>query len=177
MPIISPLSREHDRTGFDCGVPELNSFLRTTARQHGNKGISRTFVLAEPKKPSFIIGYFTLTLCEVHMEYLPDKYAMKYPAHFLPAVRLARLAVDLKFQGKGNGGLLLADAIRRTVLVAEQAGTIGLFVDAKNDYARQFYEKFGFVALRNHILQLFLPLDTLRKALQLRTKKSSFLMV
>lgn len=160
MPEIVPLARHHDRTRFDCGVPELNSFLKATARQHSDKGISRTFVLSDQEKP--ILGYFTLTLCEVRMEHLPATYAKKYPQHGLPAVRLARLAVSRKYQRKGYGGLLLAEAIHRTILIAEQAGLIGLFVDAKDERAHKFYERYGFVSLPDHVLQLFLPLETLR---------------
>jgi len=163
VPEIVSLSRNHDRSRFDCGVPALNAFLKATARQHGVKGISRTFVLSEREKPATILGYFTLTLCEVRMADLPTKYVKKYPQHGLPAVRLARLAVSRKYQGKGYGGLLLADAIHRTVLIAEQAGVIGLFVDAKDECARLFYEHYGFVALPDHDLQLFLPLETLRR--------------
>jgi ribosomal protein S18 acetylase RimI-like enzyme len=165
VPVITPLTRNHDRSWFDCDVPELNSFLKATARQHGNKGISRTFVLSEPERPAFILGYFTLTLCEVRTEHFPERYAKKYPSHGLPAVRLARLAVDRKCQRQGYGCLLLADAIRRTILVAEHAGVVGLFVDAKSDSARGFYEKYGFVALRGHESQLFLPIETLLAAL------------
>jgi len=160
VPEIVPLARHHDRTRFDCGVPELNSFLKATARQHSDKGISRTFVLSDQEKP--ILGYFTLTLCEVRMEHLPATYAKKYPQHGLPAVRLARLAVSRKYQRKGYGGLLLAEAIHRTILIAEQAGLIGLFVDAKDERAHKFYERYGFVSLPGHVLQLFLPLETLR---------------
>ena len=162
MPEIVPLARHHDRSRFDCGVPELNSFLKATARQHGDKGISRTFVLSDQEKPATIIGYFTLTLCEVRTENLPATYANKYPQHGLPAVRLARLAVSGKYQRKGYGGLLLAEAINRAVLIAEQAGLIGLFVDAKDERAHKFYERYGFVSLPGHALQLFLPLETLR---------------
>ncbi len=164
MPEIVSLSRNHDRAGFDCGVPELNSFLKATARQHSDKGISRTFVLSEQERPTVIFGYFTLTLCEVRTEHLPAAYAKKYPQHGLPAVRLARLAVSRKYQGKGYGGLLLAEAVHRTVLIAEQAGVIGLFVDAKEERAHKFYERYGFVSLPGHVLQLFLPLETLRLA-------------
>ncbi len=164
MPEIVSLSRNHDRAGFDCGVPELNSFLKATARQHSDKGISRTFVLSEQERPTVIFGYFTLTLCEVRTEHLPAAYAKKYPQHRLPAVRLARLAVSRKYQGKGYGGLLLAEAVHRTVLIAEQAGVIGLFVDAKEERAHKFYERYGFVSLPGHVLQLFLPLETLRLA-------------
>jgi hypothetical protein len=65
VPEIVSLARYHDRSRFDCGVPELNSFIKATARQHGDKGISRTFVLSDQEKPATILGYFTLTLCEV----------------------------------------------------------------------------------------------------------------
>ena len=130
-----------------CGVPELNSFLKATARQHSDKGISRTFVLSDPERPATIFGYFTLTLCEIIMDHLPSAYAKKYPHHGLPAIRLARLVVSKKYQGKGCGGLLLAEAIHRTVLIAEQAGLIGLFADAKDERAHKFYEN-GQVAKR-----------------------------
>lgn len=119
---IESLSREHNRTAFDCGVAELNAFLRATARQHGEKGFSRTFVLTESDKPTAILGFFTLTLCEIKAEYLPPFYAKMYPDHRLPAVRLARLAVSLRHQGRGFGSLLVAEAVHRTVLIAEQAG-------------------------------------------------------
>lgn len=161
---IIPISRGHDRSGFDCGVPELNNFLKVTARQHARKGISRTFVLTEPEKPDAIRGFFTLTLVEVRAEKLPAEQARRYPGHGLPAVRLARLAVSTRHQGKGYGGLLLADAVSRTLLIAEQAGVIGLFVDAKDSRARSFYEHYGFVALPDQELHLFLPIQTLRTA-------------
>jgi ribosomal protein S18 acetylase RimI-like enzyme len=161
VPEIAALSKAHDRAGFDCGVAELNNFLKSTARQHGDKGISRTFVLTD-QDSSIIIGFFTLTLCEITTEKLPAAYTKKYPQHGLPAVRLARLAVSRKHQGKKHGELLLAEAIHRTVLIAEQAGVIGLFVDAKDDSARSFYERYGFVVLPGKELHLFLPIGTIR---------------
>lgn len=163
MPEIGSLFRHHDRAGFDCGVPALNGFLKFTARQHGDKGISRTFVLTGPENPSIILGYFTLTLCEVKTEHLPALYARKFPEHGLPAVRLARLAVDTRFQGRGYGGRLLAEAIHRTVLIAEHAGVIGLFVDAKDETACLFYQRYDFKSLPDNIQKLFLPIETLRK--------------
>ena len=162
MPVIAPLSRAHDRTGFDCGVPELNSFLKATARQHGEKGISRTLVLTEDNNK--ILGFFTLTLCEVTADGLPQAYASKYPSHGLPAVRLGRLAVSRKHQGKGYGELLLVEAIHRTLLIADHAGLVGLFVDAKDDRAQSFYKHFGFIPIPATPLRLFLPVATLKAA-------------
>lgn len=159
MPEIAPLDKFHDRAGFDCGVSELNAFLKATARQHARKGISRTFVLTEGSPA--ILGFFTLTLCELSSGQLPITHSRKYPLHGLPAVRLARLAVSRKEQKKGYGELLLTEAVHRTALIAEQAGVIGLFVDAKDDAAKHFYQRYGFLAIPKHTLQLFLPIETL----------------
>lgn len=164
MPVVVPLSREHNRTRFDCGSPELNAFLKTAARQHGAKGISRTFVLLESVDSADILGFFTLTLCEVRAESLPASYANKYPAHGLPAVRLARLAVSLDHRGAGHGERLLAEAVHRTVEISNHAGLIGLFVDAKDAAAKGFYAKYGFVTLPGEPTTLFLPLATLGNA-------------
>ena len=161
MPEIVTLDKSHDRSGFDCGVPELNTFLKATARQHDQKGISRTFVLTNGSP--VILGFFTLTLCEVAPALLPAKYAHTYPAHSLPAVRLARLAVSRKAQKQRFGELLLTEAVYRTALIADQAGVIGLFVDAKNDTARQFYQRYGFLAIPEQPLKLFLPIETIRR--------------
>ncbi len=79
------------------------------------------------------------------------------------AVRLARLAVDTRFQARGYGGRLLAEAIHRTVLIAEHAGVIGLFVDAKDETACLFYQRYDFKSLPDNIQKLFLPIETLRK--------------
>lgn len=161
---ITLLAQEHDRAHFDCGVTELNGFLKSTARQHGEKGISRTFVLHEDD--SAILGFYSLTLCEIEAKQLPQKFAKKYPHHGLPAVRLARLAVSRVHHGKGYGEILLLDAFHRTVIIADQAGIVGLFVDAKNETACAFYEKFGFIRCQEKPLQLFLPVYTLRRAVE-----------
>jgi hypothetical protein len=44
-------------------------------------------------------------------------------------------------------------------------GIIGFFVDAKNEDARRYYEQYGFIALPDNPLKLFLPLATLKQAL------------
>jgi len=162
---IEPVSRSHDRTGFDCGVPELNSYLKTTARQHSEKGISRTFVLVDDETPSEILGFFTLSSCEVLVEKLPSKYAKKYPSQ-APAVKLARLAVSAHRQKKGLGAYMMLNAMERVLKVAEHLGIIGFFVDAKNDEVAEYYQQFGFIPLPDSPLELFLPLTTIRRAFE-----------
>ena len=160
---IETLTRDHNRTAFDCGNDELNRYLRNTARQHVEKGISRTFVLVEDSNPSDILGFFTLASCEILVEKMPRKYAKKYPAR-APAAKLARLAVKKNLQRKRLGTQMMVNAIERILRVSEHLGIVGFFVDAKNKEARSFYGQFGFIALPDNPLELFLPLSTLRKA-------------
>ena len=160
---IELLSRSHDREGFSCGEPELDDYLKKTARQHIDKGISHTFVLVDGVEPLTILGFFTLTSCEVVTAELPTEHARKYPRK-APAAKLARLAVATKQQQQGLGGLMLADAMRRTLSISENIGIIGFFVDAKNQDARDYYKQYGFIPLPSYPLALFLPLATLAQA-------------
>lgn len=167
MLIIRALDTSHDRKSFDCDVPILNDFLHKTARQHRDKGLSNTFVLLDENTPKEILGFFTLSFLEVDAATLPREYSQRLPkSSRLPAAKLARLAVDKSRQGKGYGDLLLADAVKRIVATINESGGItGFFVDAKDEHARRFYLRFGFIPLQDAPLTLFLPLQTLLKGL------------
>ena len=160
---IEPLTRIHNRKGFDCGNSDLNHYLRNTAHQHSEKGISRTFVLVDDKNPIEIIGFFTLSACEILVEKLPGKYAKKYPSR-APAAKLARLAVAKPMQKRGIGTHMMLNAMDRIMQVAENLGIIGFFIDAKDDEAAMYYRQFGFIPLPDNPLELFLPLATIRQA-------------
>jgi GNAT superfamily N-acetyltransferase len=156
------LNRSHNRSIFDCGVKELNEFLHTLAHQNLKKGLSRTFVLIKKNVPEEILGYYTLSVFEISAEKLPLKFANRYKS-FLPAVKIARLAVARDLQKQGIGKQMIIDAIKRVIAISENVGVIGLFVDAKNEDAKKYYLKFGFIPLLDHCLKLFLPLNTLQQ--------------
>jgi GNAT superfamily N-acetyltransferase len=160
------LSRAHDRDGFDCGSAPLNSYLRQTARQHTERGISRTFALVDEAaaEPKSIAGYFTLNLCQLRAEHLPAEVAHRLLRE-VAGVKLGRLAVAATRQRQGSGRLLLVAAMKKFVEVFDSAGGIGLFVDAKDSEAKAYYERFGFVSLPDTPLLLFLPLQSIRDAL------------
>jgi GNAT superfamily N-acetyltransferase len=153
---ILPLTGNHDRQSFDCGRPELNDWLRNIARQHQDKGLSKTFVAIPDDAPTRICGYYALTLTEVNTQSLSEAQRKKLPRLIL-GIRLGRLAVDAKFQGKRLGELLLVDALERVRLIHQHAGVVGLFVDAIDDKAAAFYVHFGFEAFVDDQLKLFLP--------------------
>lgn len=163
MLIFQPLSQDHDRKSFDCGVPALNEFLQKTARQHREKGISNTYVMLDEESAKTIVGYFTLAFFEVSIKDLPEQYSRKLPkSDNLPAAKLARLAVEKSCQGRGYGALILVEAIKRILSAACESGAItGFFVDAKDEPAKRFYLRFGFIPLKDAPLKLFLPIKTL----------------
>ncbi len=163
---IELLSRVHDREGFDCGSEPLNTYFRQTARQHTERGVSRTFVLVEEnaREPKPVLGFFTLNICQIRAEALTPELARKLPRE-VAGIKLGRLAIAADRQQQGLGRMLLVAAMMKVVEVYESAGGIGLFVDAKDEAAKAYYERFGFVALPDNPLHLFLPLATLRKAL------------
>jgi GNAT superfamily N-acetyltransferase len=140
---IQPLTGRHNRGAFDSGSAQLDVWLRQTAQQHQNKGISKTFVAVTDDAPARILGFYALTVCEVVAQDLPEDLAKKLPRR-VPGIRLGRLAVDRSMQGQRLGELLLVDAIKRAKLVLEHVGVHALFVDAKDDQAAAFYRKYGF---------------------------------
>jgi ribosomal protein S18 acetylase RimI-like enzyme len=152
---VLPLAGSHDRQGFDCGRQGLNDWLRQLARQHQDKGLSKTFVATREEQPARICGYYALTLAELENRHLPEAWRKKLPRR-IPGVRLGRLAIDKDFQGKGLGELLLVDALTRARRIYTDAGGIGLFVDAIDEQAAGYYRRFGFVASPDNPLLLFL---------------------
>lgn len=163
---IELLAKSHDRDGFDCGIEPLNLFLKHTARQHAERGISRTYVLVDENavEPKAIIGYFALNLCQIRSEALSPEQARKLPRN-VSGVRLGRLARDNQFKGQGIGNILMVATMEKFIEVFNLAGGVGLFVDAKDQKAKEFYERFGFVSLPSNEFELFLPLKTIQAAL------------
>ncbi len=161
---VELLDATHDRGSFDCGVEPLNRYLQQIARQHTAKGISKTFVLVDEgaATPKPVLGFFTVSLCQVLAQQVPEKWAKKLPAQ-IPAMRLGRLAVARSRQGTGYGKVLLVDALHRVARVADLAGGIGLFVDAKHEAAALFYARFGFESTPSAPLTLFMAAETIRQ--------------
>lgn len=156
--IIVPLSSAHDRAAFDCGEASLNEFLKRYARQNDEKGLGRTFV-AVLSGNAHVYGYYTLSSGAVKSETLPEKLP-RYPT---PVALLGRLAVDESTKGQGLGKILLLDALRRRLLLADQLGIFAVEVHALNPQAKSFYLKYGFTPLLDDEMHLYLTLKDIRK--------------
>jgi ribosomal protein S18 acetylase RimI-like enzyme len=156
---LEPLSDEHDRSSFACG--EEARYLRTQATQDIRRRIASCFVAIEVATGQ-LAAYYTIASAGVPVTELPSDVIKRLPRYpMLPAVRIGRLAVDVKFHGRGLGGSILADAVRRTLQAPPAVFT--LLVDAKNDRAAGFYKHYGFLPLASQPRTLFLPLATAEK--------------
>lgn len=159
--VIEPLSSHHDRHAFTSGNDALDTYLKRQANQDVKRRICRVFVLTTPDAPKSVLGFYTLSTSAIELANLPEAQARKLPRHPVPAALLGRLAVAKSSRGSGLGSMLLADAIKRTLAVADEIGIYALLVDAIDDNARQFYQHFGFCLLQQKGRRLFLPLKSI----------------
>lgn len=146
---------------FDCGAEDLNTYLKRFAKKNDKLGIGRTYVLLDKTRA---LGFYTVSMAQIEFKSLPKPSQGKLPRYPIPVVRIGRLAVDLSAQGQGLGEFLLMDALTRCLRVSEEIAVFAVVVDAKNDQAKDFYLKYGFIPLEDQELSLFLPLKTIEKA-------------
>lgn len=157
---IEILGPQHDRTKFDSGVEPLNRYLRVQARQEARKNIAAPFVLLLSEGE--IAGYYTLSSTSVQPAELPTEIVRKLPRYpLIPATLLGRLAVDRRYQGRGYGRFLLADALYRAV--RSQIAAFAIIVEAKDDNARRFYERESFLPFPDQPMKLFRPMADIAK--------------
>jgi GNAT superfamily N-acetyltransferase len=138
-----PLDHEHRVNGFECGVGSLDVWLVRHARAAAGAESARTYVVVDAQQDR-VIGYYALTLASIEQAEATERARRGMPNQPVPAMLLARLAVDRTAQGRGIGAFLLKDAMGRALAVAEQAGMRLMLVHALNGDARKFYEHFGF---------------------------------
>lgn len=155
-----PLSIQHRLDGFDCGKLALNDWLLRHARQAQGSGSAKTFVVADDDR---VAGYFSLTVGQIDTLDAPERIRKGMEQYPLPVVILARLAVSAQDQGRGIGFGLLQDAIRRTMLIAEQAGIRAMLTHPIDEDAARFYTRFGFIASPLREQQLLLLLKDARR--------------
>ncbi len=160
-----PISKKHDQESFDCGDGALNEFLRRYARKSHERGGAKTF-LAIDDADKIILGFYSLSPASVDYARTPEIVRRGLARHDVPGFRLARLAVDSRFQGQGMGGQLLLAAGRRCLLAAAEVGGVVLVIDAKNERVAGWYARYGAVPLLDTQLTLLLPLATIEVALR-----------
>jgi GNAT superfamily N-acetyltransferase len=128
-------------------------------------GSARTYIVVDEEQDR-AVGYYALTVASLEREEATGRASKGMPRHPIPAMLLARLAVDESVQGQGVGAMLLADAMQRTLLVAGGAGIRLLLVHAVDEEARAFYLHHGFEASPSDPLNLQLLIKDIRATIE-----------
>ncbi len=167
---IRLLAPEDDRSQFACGDIELDRFFQRYAGQNQFRHhIGSTYVAAAGER---IAGFVTVSPGELTAETIAAALKKKVPAYPIPILRIARLAVDTRFQRQGIGKLMLRAMFELALELRERVGCAGVVVDAKPD-AVSFHQRLGFMPLsavrgtlaaRPEPLPMFLPVKLIEKA-------------
>ena len=160
---IYKLNKSHQRQLFSCGVKTLDDYIHAQAGQDKRKHISMIYVLND-EKLNQIAGYYTLSFATIELISLPDKFIKQLPnSPLLPATLIGRLAVDMNYQRKGLGEVLLMDALRRAYEASLQIASFAVVVEAISSHAVKFYEKYNFISFLSHKSKLYLPMRLINK--------------
>jgi ribosomal protein S18 acetylase RimI-like enzyme len=159
---IHLLGRSFDRDQFDCGIPQLNAFLATQARQAQSKGFNTTYgALMEGDEKKIVQGFYSVSMGQIDLLVLPEERRKSLPKHPVPVGRIGRLAVDKTMQGQGLGRELLVNALIRIRDASQAVWAHAVVVDAKDESAKNFYQKYGFAPLLDDSMSLFLPIASI----------------
>jgi predicted N-acetyltransferase YhbS len=156
-----PLAPHHELDAFESGVATLDEWLKRRARRNEADGASRTFVLCTGR---LVVGYYSLAAGSVLHTAATGRVRRNMPDP-VPALLLARLAVDRAWHGKGLGADLLSDAVSRAIGAAETIGVRAILVHAISDGAKAFYEKHGFRSSPIEPMTLMVTIDEARRML------------
>lgn len=156
----------HDRTKFDCGEEELNSFFKTRAAKHQSENISLTLVMASDNNENGkypVRAFYTVSPCTISRESLPKSEAKKLPIYPIPVFLFAQLAVDSGNHGRGLGKITLINSLEYLYKASKTMPAYAVVVDCLNDNAEQFYRKYGFDYLCeiSGRKRLFIPMGTI----------------
>jgi len=160
LALVEKLGFDHDTGPFDCGKVELNRFLNRFALVNQRANAAQTYVVC---RGNVVVGYYSLTVGQAEHKDAPSRITEGLARHPVPLTILARLAVDQGEQGKGLGKALLKDALLRTARAADIVGIRTLFVHAKDDEAKAFYEHFNFRPSPIDPYRLFLLMKDIRR--------------
>lgn len=159
---LEPLAEGHELNAFDCGNAALSEWLKRHALHARGQG-TRTYVLVEIESGA-VAGYFAVAPHLLERDEAPRGIGRGAPRQ-MPAILLAKLALDRRVQGSGLGSELLIRALGVIVEAGRVAGGKLVVVDAIDDTAAAFYEHHDFEPLPADASRLVMKLSTVAKAL------------
>lgn len=165
---IEPLDRsKHNRASFKCGVDRIDNFLQKTAARQQDDDHSRVYVACLDDGIN-VIGFYALNAHAIDVSSLPENLRKGLPSYpSISAIYLSLIGLDATHQRKGAGTLMMMNAFKRCVDVADIVGAHFLALDALNERAAALYRELGFMELPDHAPRMILNMKVVRKAIKL----------
>jgi predicted GNAT family N-acyltransferase len=161
--IVETLAKHHIKDEFNCGIDILNNYLKYQATQDMRKNVAVSYALTRVGS-NRVLGYYTLSSIGIRVDELPADVVKKLPRYpVLPGILVGRLARDIVCQGEEIGKYLLLDALKRSLNISAQLGSVAVIVDAKNEKAVKFYKNYGFLNFLENNFRLFIAMGTIKK--------------
>lgn len=162
--LVEPLSDQHDRQAFSCGIEALDHYFRHQVGPDTRRGVACAYVLVGIEDRRLVAGYYTLSSTVIPLGEFPPAVAKRLPRYpVLPATLLGRLAISQTHQGQNLGEYLLMDALALSFRQSRKVASLAVVVDAKNEAARGFYLQYGFIPFLDPATRLFLPMKTIAR--------------
>ena len=146
-----PITASHDVSGFSCGKPALDRWLKTRALSNQEKGFTAVIVVHDDNR---VVGYYGLAPTAVLPNHLPRAIRTGQPPDPVPCLLLGQLAIDERWIGQGIGTGLVKHALQRCVAAASLIGGRALIVNAVDDEAASFWKRRGFIVSKDDPLIL-----------------------
>jgi GNAT superfamily N-acetyltransferase len=163
----APLDKSHALEDFRCGELALDDWLRRHARPAQASDTARVYVVTTLDDTAAVVGYYAIAATEIAPADATPRALKGQPrARAVPALMLARLAVDQRHQGAGVGRSMLQDVLLRCAHAAESIGARVLLVHAKHAAAKAWYLQFGFEESPTDPLHLHLLMKDIRRFLE-----------
>lgn len=148
MEIVLFDKSKHDRSDFDCGQEQINTYLKTQLSQDIKSNACRCYILKKIHSKN-IIGFITLSASSLEKEKLENISPKKLPKYSrIPSLLIGRMGVDKKSQGKGYGDLLVYKAFDLAKKLP--IGISLIEVEAKNKKLCAYYKRLGFILLKTN---------------------------
>ena len=173
---ITPYTKRHDVSGFESASPELNGFLKEDALKNQEELISKTYLCCHFNQ---LVGYVAFTTDIIRKKDVREEEQIEVPYKEYPAIKIARLAVDKKYERRGVGRFLLLASVGKALKISGEVGCRFITVDSKQDSIK-FYEKSGGFKLikgyekRNYPTMYFDVLPTIKEMKAINTKLGDF---
>ena len=149
--ILEPLSPAKTYRNFDCGISEYNDYLFRDALRSLNDHVAFTWLLTE-RATGKIAAYMSLIMDAIKLSFTEKElHHLNYPFRTIPAMKIAKLAVDSSFSKKYKGiGTFMIKNAKNFALSCNKAYCAARFLTVDADIEHDngvlvFYEKNGFI--------------------------------